>query len=144
MVFVPLLDRGAATGKPIDYRSLSRIRDQHVRDANEGASTGPRIAVHTIGFAKVVGELIEGLAKVMAFFAAAAIVAVGVIYTYTRCPRSTALVIACSLVAVVWQLGLVALLGFDLDPYSFLVPFHVFAIGVYHVAPKMECLMPDC
>ncbi len=112
MVFVPLLDRDAATGKPIDYRSLSRILDQEVRDANEGASTGPRIAVHTIGFAKVVGELIEGLAKVMAFFAAAAIVAVGVIYTYTRCPRSTALVIACSLVAV----GLRARSLFDPGP----------------------------
>jgi len=143
MVFVPLLDRDAATGKPIDYRSLSRILDQEVRDANEGASTGPRIAVHTIGFAKVVGELIEGLAKVMAFFAAAAIVAVGVIYTYTRCPRSTALVIACSLVAVVWQLGLVALLGFELDPYSILVPFLVFAIGVSHGAQKMNGIMQD-
>ena len=143
MVFVPLLDRDAATGKPIDYRSLSRILDEKVRDANERASLGPRISVHTIGFAKVVGELIEGLAKVMAFFAAAAIVAIGVIYAYTRCPRSTALVIACSLVAVVWQLGLVALLGFELDPYSILVPFLVFAIGVSHGAQKMNGIMQD-
>jgi len=143
MVFVPLLDRDAATGKPIDYRSLSRILDEKVRDANERASLGPRISVHTIGFAKVVGELIEGLAKVMAFFAAAAIVAIGVIYAYTRCPRSTALVIACSLAAVVWQLGLVALLGFELDPYSILVPFLVFAIGVSHGAQKMNGIMQD-
>jgi uncharacterized protein len=143
MVFVPLLDRDAATGKPIDYRSLSRILDEKVRDANERASLGPRISVHTIGFAKVVGELIEGLAKVMAFFAAAAMVAIGVIYAYTRCPRSTALVIACSLVAVVWQLGLVALLGFELDPYSILVPFLVFAIGVSHGAQKMNGIMQD-
>jgi predicted RND superfamily exporter protein len=143
MVFVPLLDRDAATGKPIDYRSLSRILDEKVRDANERTSLGPRISVHTIGFAKVVGELIEGLAKVMAFFAAAAIVAIGVIYAYTRCPRSTALVIACSLVAVVWQLGLVAMLGFELDPYSILVPFLVFAIGVSHGAQKMNGIMQD-
>jgi len=143
MVFVPLLDRDAATGKPIDYRSLSRILDEKVRDANERASGGPHIRVHAIGFAKVVGELIDGLAKVMGFFAAAAIVAIGVIYAYTRCPRSTALVIACSLVAVVWQLGLIALLGFELDPYSILVPFLVFAIGVSHGAQKMNGIMQD-
>jgi len=143
MVFVPLLDRDPATGKPIDYRALSRVLDEKVRDANERAELTPRIRVHTIGFAKVVGELIEGLAKVMAFFAAAAIVAVGIIYAYTRCRRSTALVIACSLIAVLWQLGLVALLGFELDPYSMLVPFLVFAIGVSHGAQKMNGIMQD-
>ena len=57
--------------------------------------------------------------------------------------RSTALVVACSLVAVVWQLGLVALLGFELDPYSILVPFLVFAIGVSHGAQKMNGIMQD-
>jgi predicted RND superfamily exporter protein len=57
--------------------------------------------------------------------------------------RSTALVIACSLVAVVWQLGLVALFGFELDPYSILVPFLVFAIGVSHGAQKMNGIMQD-
>ena len=57
--------------------------------------------------------------------------------------RSTALVIACSLVAVVWQLGLVAALGFELDPYSILVPFLVFAIGVSHGAQKMNGIMQD-
>ena len=143
MVFVPLLDRDPATGKPIDYRALSRVLDGKVRDTIENASAGPHVRVRTIGFAKVVGELIEGLAKVMAFFAAAALVAIGIIYAYTRCPRSTALVIACSLVAVVWQLGLVALAGFELDPYSMLVPFLVFAIGVSHGAQKMNGIMQD-
>ena len=57
--------------------------------------------------------------------------------------RSTVLLIACSLVAVVWQLGFVALLGFELDPYSILVPFLVFAIGVSHGAQKMNGIMQD-
>jgi predicted RND superfamily exporter protein len=38
----------------------------------------------------------------------------------------------CSLVAVVWQLGLLHWLGYGLDPYSMLVPFLVFAIAVSH------------
>ena len=62
---------------------------------------------------------------------------------YTRCVRSTALVVACSMVAVVWQLGLVALFGFELDPFSILVPFLVFAIGVSHGAQKMNGIMQD-
>ena len=42
-----------------------------------------------------------------------------------------------------WQLGLVALFGFELDPFSILVPFLVFAIGVSHGAQKMNGIMQD-
>src|SRR5574337_2142625 len=87
------------------------------------------------------GDLIDGLVQVALYFALAAAIAAAIIYLYTRCVRSTALVIACSLIAVVWQLGLVAALGFALDPYSILVPFLVFAIGVSHGAQKMNGIM---
>jgi hypothetical protein len=90
-----------------------------------------------------VGDLIDGLREVMAYFAVAVLVAVGIIYSYTRCVRSTALVVACSMVAVMWQLGLISLLGYGLDPYSILVPFLVFAIGVSHGAQKMNGIMQD-
>ena len=138
MIFVPLLDRDAATGKPIDYRAFAKALDKIGADD----PTRP-VKVHVIGFAQLVGDLIDGLLQVMAFFGIAALIAVGIIYAYTRCVRSTALVIACSLVAVVWQLGMVALLGFELDPYSILVPFLVFAIGVSHGAQKMNGIMQD-
>ena len=71
------------------------------------------------------------------------LIAIAIIYLYTRCVRSTALVVACSVVAVVWQLGLVAFLGFELDPFSILVPFLIFAIGVSHGAQKMNGIMQD-
>ena len=45
--------------------------------------------------------------------------------------------------AVLWQLGLIATFGFELDPYSILVPFLVFAIGVSHGAQKMNGIMQD-
>ncbi|MEJ2467447.1 MAG: MMPL family transporter, partial [Candidatus Thiodiazotropha sp.] len=57
--------------------------------------------------------------------------------------RSTLLVVTCSLVAVVWQFGLITLLGYELDPYSVLVPFLVFAIGMSHGAQKMNGIMQD-
>jgi predicted RND superfamily exporter protein len=65
------------------------------------------------------------------------------IFLYNRCLRSTLILVSCSLVAVVWQLGLIASLGFELDPYSILVPFLVFAIGVSHGAQKMNGIMQD-
>jgi len=138
MVFVPLLDRDPASGKPIDYRALSRALEA-IRAQHESAG----IRIHAIGFAKLVGDLMEGLTLVMAFFGVAAAIATAVIWLYTRCVKSTALVVACSMVAVLWQLGLVAALGFELDPYSILVPFLVFAIGVSHGAQKMNGIMQD-
>jgi predicted RND superfamily exporter protein len=137
MIFVPLLERDAA-GKAIDYRELSKSLEA-IRAKHEAAG----VRIHVIGFAKLVGDLMEGLAQVMAFFGVAAAIATAIIWLYTRCLRSTALVVACSLVAVLWQLGLVAALGFELDPYSILVPFLVFAIGVSHGAQKMNGIMQD-
>jgi hypothetical protein len=144
MVVVPLLDGNAAAGQRIDYRELSHAIER-IRERVEAAPAGqgPRIRVHAIGFAKLVGDLIDGLVQVALYFGVAAAIAAGIIWLYTRCVRSTALVMACSLVAVVWQLGLVAALGFELDPYSILVPFLVFAIGVSHGAQKMNGIMQD-
>src|SRR6478672_10257645 len=151
MIFVPLLDKDVRTGERIDYHGLSRVLEEKIRAKYElaqdlekvrGKETS-QIRVHVIGFAKLIGELIDGLVKVMAFFGIAALIATVIIYSYTRCVRSTVLVVACSIIAVIWQLGLVALMKFELDPFSILVPFLVFAIGVSHGAQKMNGIMQD-
>jgi predicted RND superfamily exporter protein len=144
MIVVPLLDKDPKTGQRIDYRTLSQSIES-IRDKYEVASDGkaPAVRMHVIGFAKLVGDLIEGLFRVALYFGFAAVVAAAIIYFYTRCVRSTTLVLACSLVAVLWQLGLVAAFGFEIDPYSILVPFLVFAIGVSHGAQKMNGIMQD-
>uniref|UniRef100_UPI0035710C5E efflux RND transporter permease subunit n=1 Tax=Marinobacterium nitratireducens TaxID=518897 RepID=UPI0035710C5E len=139
MLSVPLLDRDSATGKGIDYFAFSRSLEQ-VRERYE--DTG-KFRIRVIGFAKLIGDLIEGLMKVMIFFALAVAIAALIIFAYTRCIRSTLLVVSCSLLAVVWQLGIVSWLGFAIDPYSILVPFLVFAIGVSHATQKMNGIMQD-
>ena len=138
IVFVPLLDVNPQTGKPLDYGELER-RLEDLRAKYDSDS----VAIHVTGFAKVMGDPIEGLRQVLAFFAVALVICAGVLYAYTRCARSTALVVACSLVAVAWQAGVLALLGYALDPYSILVPFLVFAIGMSHGAQKMNGIMQD-
>jgi predicted RND superfamily exporter protein len=139
MLVVPLLDRDPKTGERLDVRALSQSLEQlRARVEADGHTK-----VQVIGFAKLAGDLIAGLMQVALYFALAALIAAAIIWLYTRCVRSTALVLACSLVAVVWQLGLVAAFGFELDPYSILVPFLVFAIGISHGAQKMNGIMQD-
>ena len=138
VIFVPLLDRNPQTGQALDYQELSAKIEQIRAKYQHG-----KIQIHVTGFAKVIGDLIEGLAQVLVFFAAAIVIATAMLFWYTRCVRSTALVVACSLVAVVWQFGVITLLGFELDPYSILVPFLVFAIGMSHGAQKMNGIMQD-
>lgn len=137
MIFVPLLDHYGDTGQPLDYRAF-RDRIEKIRGVENG-----QIRVHVIGFAALVGDLIHGLFQVCAYFFVAAVIATIVIYFYTRCMRCTSLVVTCSLIAVMWQLGIMRMLGFVLDPYSILVPFLIFAIGVSHGAQKMNGIVQD-
>ncbi|NDZ17741.1 RND transporter [Variovorax sp. WS11] len=138
MIFLPLLDNDSATGKPLDYKAF-RDRLSEIRDKYEAKG----VRIHVIGFAQLVGELIHGLIEVFMYFFIAALIATLIIYVYTRCVRSTAIVVTCSAVAVLWQLGVMRLMGFVIDPYSVLVPFLIFAIGVSHGAQKMNGIMQD-
>lgn len=137
VLFVPLLSK-LPDGSPLNYSVLSGqledIRQQYQND---------QVSIHITGFAKKIGDLIEGLYQILTFFTAAIVITTAVLYWYTRCWRSTMLVVCCSLIAVVWQLGLLPILGYELDPYSVLVPFLVFAIGMSHGAQKMNGIMQD-
>ncbi len=125
-------------GTPLDYAKVN-AGVEALRECFES----DRVRIHVTGFAKVVGELIDGVRAIMLFFGAAVVLASVALYGYTRCVRSTLLVVACSLAAVIWQLGLLTLSGYELDPYSVLVPFLVFAIGMSHGAQKMNGIMQD-
>ncbi|MDR2188615.1 MAG: MMPL family transporter [Azonexus sp.] len=138
IVLVPLQERVNDTGERIDYGALSE-RLEELREKYETDD----IKIHITGFAKVVGDLLTGLQQVLVFFAIAIAICTLVLYGYTRCVRSTLLVVACSVVAVVWLLGLLPTFGFELDPYSVLVPFLIFAIGMSHGAQKMNGIMQD-
>ncbi|MGT2512234.1 efflux RND transporter permease subunit [Cupriavidus basilensis] len=137
VIYVPLL-ANTPDGRTLSYADFSdkleALRDKYEQEG---------LKVHITGFAKLVGDLIVGVRAVLMFFALAVAIAAAMVFWYTRCIRSTLLVVAASLVAVVWQLGLLPTLGYTLDPYSILVPFLVFAIGMSHGAQKMNGIMQD-
>lgn len=138
LISVPLLERDSSTGKRLDYNEFSKRLEKNIRNRQTD-----QFRVHIIGFAKLAGDLIDSLMQVIMYFAFAAIIAAIILYRYSRCIRSTLLVLICSLGAVVWQLGIIATFGYDLDPYSILVPFLIFAIGVSHGMQKMNGIMQD-
>jgi len=127
LYLLPLMSTNPETGLPLDYDELSKSLEK-VRDKYEAQGVNIRIT----GFAKVVGDLIDGAAQVVIFFITAIFITFGLLLLYNRCLRSSLVTISCALVAVIWQLGLLNLMGQGLDPYSMLVPFLVFAIAVSH------------
>ena len=127
IVYVPLLDQSGAN-KKLDYKKFSAALEQDIRQKFQSDNINIRI----VGFAKKIGDLIEGATGVALFF----IIAIGITFVLllidSKCIRSTFTVIICSVIAVIWQVGILTLLGKGIDPYSMLVPFLIFAIGVSH------------
>lgn len=128
IVEVPLFDRDPETGEKLNYQQFSHQLETLVRSKYERDG----IKIHITGFAKIVGDLIDGTSQVAMFFAIAIGVTLVLLFLYSHSFAGTLIPVACSLVAVVWQLGLLHILGYGLDPYSMLVPFLIFAIGVSH------------
>jgi predicted RND superfamily exporter protein len=138
MIVAPLMDKNPKTGDALSYREFSQALETKIR-----AYESDKVGIHIVGFAKIVGDLIEGLRVVMMFFAVSVLVAALFVYLYTRCLRSTVLLVTVAVIGVVWLLGLMQLLGYELDPYSILVPFLIFAIGLSHGAQKMNGIIQD-
>lgn len=92
----------------------------------------PNVEVHIIGFSKMIGDVSDAAGGVIVFFLIALAITALLVYWYSRSIKLTALPIFTSIIAVVWQLGLLTALGYGIDPMSILVPFLIFAIGVSH------------
>ncbi len=128
IILAPLQDINPETGLPIDYHHLSKILENEIRNKYNSENINIRI----VGFAKVVGDLIDGALEVILFFMLAVLIVIFLLWLYSRCLRSTFAVVFCSIAAVFAQLGSLNLMGNGINPYSMLVPFLVFAIGVSH------------
>ena len=120
------------TGERLDYLEVARALERIRGEVREAPGAEVSVDVHVIGFAKIVGDIADGAIRVVAFFGIAFLITALFVFAYTRSARLTAPPLACSLIAVIWQLGGLAAFGFGLDPMSILVPFLVFAIGVSH------------
>ncbi|MPY24742.1 RND family transporter [Shewanella psychropiezotolerans] len=128
MVKAQLMDFDPQTGKPLDTLAFAAQLEKELRTKYENE----HIKIHIIGFAKMAGDVADGAKGVMLFFLIAIVVTAIMVYLFSKSFILTLLPLTCSLIAVIWQLGLLTVVGFGLDPMSILIPFLVFAIGVSH------------
>lgn len=129
MVQGELMAINPETKAPTNYIEVAGQLEQIRQDIE---AKHPTIKLHIIGFAKVMGDVSNGAKGVGVFFAIALLITAVLVYLYSHSLRLTLLPILCSIIGVIWQLGLLPLLGFGIDPMSILVPFLIFAIGVSH------------
>jgi predicted RND superfamily exporter protein len=127
LIRADLLETDPESGRPLSYADLAHRLEQ-VRA--EFASD--KVEVNIIGFAKVVGDVIEGLSGVIIFFGVAFAITAALLYGYSRSLKLTIVALLVALLPVVSLLGLLPLLGLGIDPMSILVPFLIFSIGVSH------------
>jgi predicted RND superfamily exporter protein len=128
MVTAQLLDLDPNTGEPLSTLVIAADLEKQLRAKYENDAT----SVHIIGFAKMIGDVANGAKDVILFFAIALAITAVMVFFFSKSLMLTFLPLLCSVIAVIWQMGLLTLLGFGLDPMSILVPFLVFAIGVSH------------
>ncbi len=129
------------TGEKLDYIEVADALEAIRRNANDRADI--LTDMHIIGFAKVVGDIAAGAARVVLFFLVTFAITALFVFFHMRSWRLTAIPLAGASIAMVWQLGALASLGYGMDPMSILVPFLVFAIGVSHGVQMVSAVRAD-
>ena len=127
LVRADLLEVDPQSGQKLDYSEVSKkLEEIRARFSSD------KIEINIIGFAKVVGDVIDGLLIVVMFFGIAFVITGVLLWAYCRSAKLTVVALLVALLPVVWLLGCLRLLGIGIDPMSILVPFLIFAIGVSH------------
>jgi predicted RND superfamily exporter protein len=94
----------------LDYRQVAEKLETIRTEFEDDEYT-----VHLIGFAKIVGDISDGAKAVAWFFVIAFIVTAILMYLLFRSVWLSFLPSALLLVAVIWQIGIISLLGYSLD-----------------------------
>lgn len=127
MVFAELLEVDPVSGEKLDYRAvaanLEKIREQFETED---------VKVHIVGFAKVIGDVTDAAAEVVFFFLIALLLTATLLWLYTASFKLSMVVLVCSLVAVIWEFGLLTSAGYGLDPFAILIPFLVLSVSTSH------------
>jgi len=127
MVWAELLPEGGAGENKLNYQEVAKHLEK-IRTDFENKD----VTIHIIGFAKMVGDITDGALSVMTFF----VVTIGLtwllLYLYSTSVKLASLTVFAALIAVIWMLGVLKLMGFGIDPMNMLTPFLIFAIAVSH------------
>jgi hypothetical protein len=122
----------AADRSRSDQAAVTVPRDALIVEEKANPDYDPTISLHIVGFAKVIGDVTDASVEVVGFFLFAIIATVVLLWLFCGSFRLSLLPLSAALTAVIWELGLLHLAGFGLDPFAILVPFLILSIGVSH------------
>jgi len=138
MVRADLQEINPETGEQVSYVAISRQLEE-IRQTFENEN----IKLDIVGFAKLTGDVVEGLIDVIWFFVIAFFITAALLWLYCRSLKLTVVSLLVALLPVVWLLGLLRLVGMGIDPMSILVPFLIFSIGVSHAVQMTNAWKQD-
>jgi uncharacterized protein len=101
-------------------------------EAQDNPQYNPDVSVHIIGFTKVMGDVTDAALQVLLFFGLTVIATMLALWWYLGSFRLALLPLCCSVVAVVWEFGLLRTFGYSVDPFAIMVPFLVLAVSTSH------------
>lgn len=136
LIVAELQEVDPVTRQKLDYLNLADRLEKQVREKYEDKDT----SIEIVGFAKFIGDIADGASAVAIFFGLAFVLTALSVYLYVRSVQLMLLAVFCSLVSVVWQFGVLHLMGRGLDPLAVLVPFLVYAIGVSHGVQQVNMI----
>ncbi len=111
----------------LDYVKIGEKLEE-IRQKYESENT----SIHIVGFAKVVHDMTSESYKVAGFFFIALIVMGALLWIYLGSLPLALIVVSTSFVSCIWEMGLLNLVGYGLDPFAMLVPFLIMAVSVSH------------
>ena len=101
-------------------------------EAQDNPQYNAGVSVHIIGFTKVMGDVTDAALQVLLFFGLTVIATMLALWWYLGSFRLALLPLCCSVVAVVWEFGLLRTFGYSVDPFAIMVPFLVLAVSTSH------------
>ncbi|MFA5939321.1 MAG: efflux RND transporter permease subunit [Sinimarinibacterium sp.] len=127
MIMAELLEIDPRSGAKLDYREvgtyLETLRAKYEKDG---------IRVQIIGFAKIVDDMTNASLEVAGFFGLTLVITGLLLWVYCGSFKLGLIPLGSSIVAVIWEMGLLRTVGFGLDPFAILVPFLILAVSVSH------------
>src|SRR5699024_2882511 len=131
LISASLLESNPVTGEKTNYlevaKNLQKIRQKY-------ETKNIRVAV--VGFPMVVGDIAGAVGQVAMFFGIVFLITAILLVIYLGSFKLSVLPLLSGICAIIWELGMLNLLGYGLDPYAILVPFLIFSIAVSHATQK--------
>lgn len=134
IIVASLLEIDPQTGEKLNNKRVADALETNIREK----FASDEIDVHIIGFAKVIGDITDGARGVLMFFGVSFLITAALLRYFSQSTILTIVPLTTSFCAVIWQMGLLNLLGFGIDPLSILVPFLVFAIAMSHATQMLR------